>query len=170
MDEGMETAGTGKKGRGLTVFLIGVVFGVAATLLVPRYLGPYLPVALRGETATVDGTVTAKERQEERLLLTVSSLNGATLATFERRVAEIDLLVDVGDSVSLALKRVEPFVSDPSIRRVWKGPRGTEAAERKPEVVPPDPAAGPSGDTAPAGETTAEPQPVDTTETSSGGT
>ncbi|MBI2369318.1 MAG: hypothetical protein HYV08_03620 [Deltaproteobacteria bacterium] len=62
----------------------------------------------------------AKQREEDRLLLTVLTPRGAILATFRQKVAEIDLLVDVGDTLTLGLPRYEPFLADPRIERVRK--------------------------------------------------
>lgn len=126
------TAGEGKtKGRGFVIFLTGLVLGVLGTLLLPGLLRPYLPASLQGSDDTVSGLVTAKERQDDKLLLTVDSQRGAVLATFSKKVAEISLLVDEGDSLTLAVRLVEPFVEDPAIREVHKTGR------RQPSATPP---------------------------------
>ena len=126
------TAAGGKtKGRGYVIFLTGLVLGVLGTLLLPGLLRPYLPASLQGSDDTVSGLVTAKERQDDKLLLTVDSQRGAVLATFSKKVAEISLLVDAGDSVALAVRTVEPFVEDPAIREVHK------TARRQPPAMPP---------------------------------
>jgi hypothetical protein len=72
--------------------------------------------------------VLVKRRDGERLLLTVETPRGAVLATFRERVAEIDLLVDEGDSVSLGLGRYRPFVEDPSVEGVHKAASGSGRA------------------------------------------
>lgn len=102
------------------VFVLGVAVGVAGTLLVPRLAGPYLPGVLRGKAELVEGKALRKERQQDRLLLTVVTEEGAILATFGRQAAEIDLLVDEGDTLVLVLRRYEPFVMDPPIEGVRK--------------------------------------------------
>lgn len=128
-------AGSTTRGRGFSIFLIGLVLGVLGTLFIPDLLAPYLPDSLQKSEDTVAGLVTAKERQADKLLLTVDSPNGAVLATFSKKVAEISLLVDEGDSVTLAVRLLEPFVNDPTIRQVHKAPgRATPA--------PPEEAAG----------------------------
>ncbi len=54
----------------------------------------------------------------DRLLLTVQTSQGSFLVTFKKKVAEIDLLVQQGDTLTLALRRYEPFVDEPAIERV----------------------------------------------------
>ena len=120
------------RGRGFLVFLIGMALGVAGTIFLPDLLAPYLPQSLRGSEETVAGMVTAKERQDDRLLLTVDSPSGAVLATFTKKVAEISLLVDEGDSVTLAVRLTEPFVNDPTIRQVQKARRQQAPAQSTP--------------------------------------
>jgi len=129
------SAGGKTGGRGFLVFLIGLALGVAGTLLLPDLLAPYLPQSLRGSEETVAGMVTAKERQDDRLLLTVDSPSGAVLATFSKKVAEISLLVDEGDSVTLAVRLAEPFVTDPTIRQVQKVRRRQSPSEATPAAV-----------------------------------
>ena len=154
-----ESSGAGSKtrGRGFPIFLIGLVLGVLGTLFVPDLLSPYLPDSLQKSEDTVAGLVTAKERQADKLLLTVDSPNGAVLATFSKKVAEISLLVDEGDSVTLAVRLVEPFVNDPTIRQVNK-------ARGRAKSAPPEEAAGETGepadnDEAPPDTTAAEETP-----------
>jgi hypothetical protein len=144
------------KGKLLT-FVVGFGLGIAAAILAPRYLGPLLPAGLRSESESVEGTVVRRQRDQERLLLTINTAQGAALATFTEKVAEIDLLVDEGDSVTLGLDAYEPFVENPSIRAVHKaGPAGeavVPAASAVPEAMEPaavEPAAG-----------AAEPPPAD---------
>ena len=98
----------------------------------------------------------------ERLLLTVDTPQGAALATFTEKVAEIDLLVEEGDGVTLGLRGYEPFVNNPVIQGVRKSaappaaetpPAGKTppAGEAQPaEEVPPAGEAGPAEETPPA--------------------
>nr|NIP58051.1 hypothetical protein [Gemmatimonadota bacterium]NIR78439.1 hypothetical protein [Gemmatimonadota bacterium]NIT87049.1 hypothetical protein [Gemmatimonadota bacterium]NIU30887.1 hypothetical protein [Gemmatimonadota bacterium]NIU35651.1 hypothetical protein [Gemmatimonadota bacterium] len=58
------------------------------------------------------------------LLLTVDTERGASLVTFTRRIPEIDLLVSVGDSVTLGLGTYAPLVEDPTLAGVRKGDGG----------------------------------------------
>ena len=117
--------------------LIGIALGIAGTILAPQVAGPYLPESFRAKKEVVEGEVERKLREQDRLLLTVQTSQGTVLlATFKKKVAEIDLLVQKGDTLTLALRRYEPFVEDPAIERVRK----PEAAAQ-PKGVGPSPAA-----------------------------
>lgn len=114
--------GSGRSsGRRWPWLLAGFALGIAAALLVPRYLTPYLPTPFRPGELQVRGPVLAEQREEDRLLLTVETEQGAILATFRRQVEEIALLVDEGDTVTLGLRQVAPFVEEPTLVGVYKG-------------------------------------------------
>lgn len=128
-DRGKGGGGSGPSGRRRWPWLLaGIALGVAATLLVPRYVAPYLPAPFRPGELRVQGPVLAEQREEDRLLLTVETEQGAMLATFRRQVAEIALLVDEGDTVTLGLREYAPFVEDPRLVGVYKGRRSGGAA------------------------------------------
>ena len=115
------------------ILLIGVALGVSGTILGPNLAGPYLPESFRAKSEVVEGEVDRKLREQDRLLLTVQTSQGTVLATFKQKVAEIDLLVQKGDTVTLALRRYEPFVEDPAIERVRKlQPTKPEAEKQEP--------------------------------------
>jgi hypothetical protein len=116
-----------RKRRGLIIFLFGLVLGVLAAVFVPRYLGDYVPGLSGGKGANVTGVVTRKLAEDARLLLTVVTDSGAVLATFTDRKAEIDLLVEEGDSVTFSLSAYSPFVDDPRLGRVAKPARQPQA-------------------------------------------
>jgi hypothetical protein len=124
-----------KGGAAFIAFLIGVAIGVTGTLLVPRYLGSYLPAGLGGGGETLEGPVLGKRQEEGRLLLTVDAQQGAALATFSERVGEIDLLVDVGDTITLGVTGYQPFIDDPAFRGVRKATQ-TPAAGRPSATEP----------------------------------
>jgi hypothetical protein len=103
------------------ILLVGIALGVVGTIFAPDVAGPYLPEAFRGKkAATIDGEVVRKLREGDRLLLTAHTSQGSVLATFKKKVAEIDLLVQQGDTITLGLSRYEPFVDEPVIERVRK--------------------------------------------------
>jgi hypothetical protein len=104
--------------RALTTFLVGLILGIVLALVGRAFLGNRLPDSIAGRRESLDGLVTAKQLQEDRLLLTVVTSAGATLVTFKKRVAEIALLVDEGDRITLSLSHYQPFLEDPQIARV----------------------------------------------------
>ncbi len=104
----------------LIIFLVGLGIGLAAPSMAPKYLDPYFPNALQTAHGPVQGTVVRKQHEENRLLLTISAVDGALLATFKKQVTEISLLVEEGDTLSLDVKTYAPFVTDPPILRVKK--------------------------------------------------
>lgn len=105
---------------GVVVLVIGLALGAALAVMAPRVAGPYLPEAIRGRVETVEGEVTRKQREPDRLLITLVTPRGAILAIFKKQVSEVDLLVGEGDTVTLGLRRFEPFVEDPAIQNVRK--------------------------------------------------
>ena len=83
----------------MTVFFLGVGAGVGAPILLSRYAQPYLPQFLQKISHPLAGTVTHKQRDQDRLLMTITTADGTILATFRKQIPEIDLLVEEQDSV-----------------------------------------------------------------------
>lgn len=104
----------------ILILLVGIALGVTGTLLAPQFAGQYLPGVFQTKPQVVEGEVERKLREQDRLLLTVQTSQGTVLATFKKKVAEIDLLVQKGDTLTFVLRRYEPFVEDPTIERVRK--------------------------------------------------
>ena len=149
----------GRSGKRWPWLLAGVAIGVAGVLLLPRYLGPYLSGVPGFEKTEIRGQVVDSERQEERLLLTVDSRQGALLVTFRQKVDEIALLVAEGDSIFLQAREFAPFLEGPDLVGVRKGrwdvERGSATADTGRAArpgSPPDTAAAGVGDTAAAPE------------------
>ncbi len=164
----MATSGgtTGAKSGTMTWLLGGIVIGILGTIFLPRFVAPYLPDTLRGEQKEVAGVVEAKSAEVDRLLLTVGSDIGAMLVTYSKDVAEIDLLVDVGDSVVLVVDEYAPFVDDAKIRRVTKGNGRAAIRDTGADDPPPEPAQESAVDESQTGdadesETASEPAVVD---------
>jgi hypothetical protein len=107
--------------RSITPLVIGLLLGVLGTIFLPAYVRPYLPQWIMGKTVVVKGTVAAKQKKDTVLLLTVDTPEGAMLATFNRKVDEINLLVNENDGIELTIPKYMPFVEDPRIVRVVKG-------------------------------------------------
>ncbi len=125
-----------KKSRWLWWFLGGITIGVLGTIFLPDLLRPYLPQMFRGEDVEIAGIVEAKSREPDRLLLTIGGDAGAVLVTYTTEIPEMDLLIEPGDSVVLAVREYAPFVEDPSVRRVQKA----RARSREPSVGAQSPA------------------------------
>ena len=104
----------------LIVFLMGLGIGLSAPSFAPKYLGPYFPKVTKSSKHPVEGTVVRKQADPDRVLLTISAKDGAILATFQKKVPEISLLVEEGDTVALDVRVYAPFVHDPPILRVKK--------------------------------------------------
>ena len=101
-------------------FVVGLALGIAATIYLPGYARPYLPEWVLGKTVAVTGTVEAKQRKADVLLLTVATPEGVLLATFARKVDEISLLINEKDVIEFNLPKYMPFIDDPRIIRVVK--------------------------------------------------
>ncbi len=115
--------------------LVGMALGVAGTILLPPVAETYLPDLL-GRPSLVEGQVIKKQREPNRVLLKVQTEQGPVLATFTRKVAEIDLLVEPGDVILLALPRHRTFVDDPALERV-KRPAPARPGGESPPVGQP---------------------------------
>ena len=118
------------KSKWLWWFLTGLALGVLGTIFIPDLARPYLPAMMRGENVEVSGIVEAKSREADRLLLTIAGSSGAVLVTYTRQIPEMDLLIEPGDSVILAVREYAPFVQDPAVRRVQKA---SSTIQRRPE-------------------------------------
>ena len=118
----------------LLMLVLGLVIGLAAAVLMPRFWQRLVPAGWQSDPT--DGVVQEKRWEDDRLLLTLVTADGAVLATFGRQVPEIDLLVEAGDTVSLALDGYRPFVEDPEIVRVVKAPPEVEAPAPEPAPAP----------------------------------
>ncbi|MEO7861810.1 MAG: hypothetical protein ABIU05_15520 [Nitrospirales bacterium] len=143
------------------LFFVGVGFGLGAPILASRYAQPYLPQFLKETVHPLTGTVTHKERQQDRLLMTVTTQDGTILAIFRKQVPEIDLLVEEQDSVTLDVKQYEPFVTDPPVIKVNKLTRQvSEPDQSSPSLIEPEPLPGSPLNPPPAsGETSENPEP-----------
>ncbi len=111
----------------LIAFLLGLGLGWAGPVLVPQ-VTPYLSRIIPAKLESVVGVVVRKQREPDRLLLTISTEKGVLLATFKEKIEEIDLLIDHGYSVTIGLRDYSPFVENPTIERVHTTPATEEPA------------------------------------------
>jgi hypothetical protein len=128
-------------------------------LVAQPFISDRLPQAVGGKRESVTGVVTAKGTEGNQLLLTIVTPEGATLATFTKRVGEITLLVETGDRLTLTLGGYQPFLQDPPITRVRKPPFDSEIEPAAPDSAtaaepasPADSLANMGADTLPPGE------------------
>lgn len=102
----------------IVTLLVGAALGVAGTVYVPPRVDPYLPKELRLKGRVVEGQVVGKQRDGARVLVKIQTDQGVILAAFTKRVAEIDLLVEPGQTIAISLPNDQPVVDDPAIERV----------------------------------------------------
>jgi hypothetical protein len=103
--------------------LTGVILGTGAATMGPALVAPYLPKSMSGQGARIEGEVLRKQREANRLLLKVGTAQGPMLVTFTQKVAELDLLLEPGDTVMLLTTGYATFVEDPILDHV-KRPEG----------------------------------------------
>ena len=102
----------------LAPFIFGLVLGILCMIYLPKYVLPYLPESMAGKETVLKGTVMVKKKKGDALLLTVSTPEGALLATFKQKTDEVDLLIKEKDEVQFTLPNYMPFIDDPKIIRV----------------------------------------------------
>ena len=127
-------------------FVFGIALGVLCTIFLPKYVRPYLPDSLMWKESVVKGTVLAKEKKGNALLLTVDTSQGALLATFTKKGDEVNLLVNEKDEVEFTLEKYKPFIDDPKITRVIKAQQAS----------PPEPERASAPTATPAGKSSKE--------------
>jgi len=111
--------------------LTGFILGVGAATMGPALVAPYLPKSISGQSERIEGEVLRKQREANRLLLKVATAQGPMLVTFTQKVAELDLLLEPGDTVTLTTTGYATFVDDPTLDRV-KRQGGAEGAPSPP--------------------------------------
>jgi len=116
--------------RGWTIligtFLVGTLVGAAVVNRAPVLIASYLPKTVSGPSEHLEGQVVRKQRDGNRLLVKLSTPQGPMLVTFTQKVADLDVLLDAGDAVTLTIPGYATFVDDPLLERV-KGPPQAQA-------------------------------------------
>ena len=103
-----------------TIFFVGLGLGVSGPIIATQYMEPYMPNFFKKPLNPLEGMVTHKQRDQDRLLMTITTQDGTILATFRQQIAEIDLLVEEQDLITLNVRQYEPFVTDPLVLKVNK--------------------------------------------------
>jgi hypothetical protein len=120
--------------------LTGVLLGVGAAVKGPDLVAPYLPRSISGKSERIEGEVLRKQREANRLLLKVATTQGPMLVTFTHKVAELDLLLEPGDAVTLITPGYASFVDDPILERVKRQGGAGIAPSPLPASSPQEPA------------------------------
>lgn len=113
--------------------LTGAILGIGAVTVGPPLVAPYLPKSISGHGERIQGEVLRKQREANRLLLKVGTAEGPMLVTFTQKVAELDLLLETGDMVTLITTGYATFVEDPTLDRVQR-PGGAGVAPSPPSA------------------------------------
>ena len=100
--------------------LTGVILGIGAATMGPVVVAPYLPKSIGGQGERMQAEVLRKQRDANRLLLKVGTAQGPMLVTFTQKVAELDLLLEPGDTLTLITTGYATFVEDPTLDRVQR--------------------------------------------------
>ena len=87
-----------------TVFILGLGLGLSGPIQASRYIDPYVPIFSKKTIQPFEGLVIHKQRQQDRLLISVTTQDGTILATFQQQVQEIDLLIKERDLVTLDVR------------------------------------------------------------------
>lgn len=99
--------------------ILGFFSAVTVDRIAPELLTPYTQDLIPADQMeSVRGTVEKKQREANRLLLTLSTSKGVLLATFSKKIDELDLLIAEGYAVTIKLKSYSPFVENPKVERV----------------------------------------------------
>jgi TOBE domain-containing protein len=99
-------------------FLIGIVVGIGAASRGPALIAPYLPKTGGGSGEHIEGQVVRKQREGNRLLVKLTTAQGPMLVTFTQKVADLDVLLDPGDTVTLMIPSYATFIEDPVFERI----------------------------------------------------
>jgi TOBE domain len=108
--------------RGWTIligtFVIGVVVGFGVANRGPALIAPYVHKASSSSGERIEGQVVRKQREGNRLLVKINTAQGPMLVTFTQKVADFDVLLDPGDTVTLTVPGYATFVEDPVFERI----------------------------------------------------
>ena len=108
--------------------LVGMVVGFGAATRGPALISPYLPMAGSGAGERIEGQVVRKQREGNRLLVKITTAQGPMLVTFTQKVADLDVLLDPGDTVTLVIPGYATFVENPVLERVKEPGRAKSPA------------------------------------------
>jgi hypothetical protein len=105
---------------GMTL-LVGAVLGAVLASRGPAVIASYMPTSIKGPSERIEGQVVRKQRDGDRLLVKVNTAKGPMLVAFTRKVADLDVLLDAGDTVALVTTGYATFIDDPIFEGVKRG-------------------------------------------------
>jgi len=113
-------------------FILGFLSAVVVDLVAPELLEPYTRQFIPAtQIESVTGRVVKKDRESNRLLMTLSTPKGVLLATFTQKIEELDLLIAEGYSTTIRLRTYSPFVENPMIERVEASTADQDSESRR---------------------------------------
>ncbi|NJL16123.1 MAG: hypothetical protein HC938_01930 [Nitrospira sp.] len=116
--------------------ILGFISAVMMNLFAPELLDPYTRQFIPSDQIeSVRGMVVKKQRDPARLLLTLSTSKGVLLATFTKKLEELDLLIAEGYTTTIRLRTYSPFVENPVIERV-EAPTTDHGSDARPTTTP----------------------------------
>ena len=123
----------------ICTFLVGAAVGVGLANRGPALIAPYLPKAVSRPGEHIEGQVIRKQRDGNRLLVKITTAQGPMLVTFTQKVADLDVLLDAGDMVTLVAPSYATFVDDPILERVKEPARAQAPLPPSSPSTPPPP-------------------------------
>src|SRR5438045_8647802 len=104
----------------ISTLIIGMALGFGVATKGSALLSAYLPKSLNGPGERIEGEVVRKQRDGNRLLVKITTTQGPALVTFTQKVADLDVLLDPGDTLTLASAGYATFIDDPVLERVQR--------------------------------------------------
>ena len=124
----------------LTVTLaVGVALGIGVATKGRELVGSYLPGPMLRGNERIEAKVVRKLRDGNRLLMKVNTAEGPKLLVFTEKSADLDVLLDPGDTVTLTAKGHGTFLEDPILDKVMDG-----GSAKAPGSLPASPSGSPS--------------------------
>jgi len=117
-------------------FLVAVIVGAGVASRGTSLITPYLPKVSSVPGEHIEGQIVRKQRDGNRLLVKLSTAQGPILATFTEKVADLDVLLDSGDTVSLLIRHYATFVEDPILERIKEASRPQSASQPSTSPLP----------------------------------
>jgi len=100
--------------------IIGIVLGLGIAMKGPGLFSGSQPKAINGPGERIEGEVVRKQRDGNRLLVKITTLQGPALVTFAQKAADLEVPLDPGDTLILVSTGHATFIDDPVLERVQR--------------------------------------------------